>query len=66
MTRDRQRQLINDSINEMMNEAFDIVLYGKMGLISKNEACDALWELLTNINYEIRNCNRVRIKVLMN
>ncbi|WP_264890765.1 hypothetical protein [Vulcanisaeta souniana] len=48
------KHLIMGSIADLINEAFRAVAYGRTGLIDKEEALDRLWELLVNIDYEIK------------
>ena len=44
----------------LMKKAFDLVLYGRMSkdVKAKNDAFDALWEVLINMEYELRRKNQ--------
>jgi len=44
----------------LMKKALDLVLYGRMSkdVRAKNDALDALWEILINIEYELRMQNQ--------
>jgi len=43
-----------------MKKAFDLVLYGRSArdIKTKNDAFDALWEILISIEYELRKKNQ--------
>jgi len=60
------RQLVRYSINGFINEAFRVIEHGKRGLMSKDEALDELWELLINIDYEIKSGKQVMTETLVN
>jgi len=44
----------------LIKKAFDLVLYGRMSkdVKTKNDAFDGLWEILINMEYEIRMRNQ--------
>jgi len=43
-----------------MKKALDLVLYGRMSkdVKAKNDALDALWEILINMEYELHRKNQ--------
>jgi len=43
-----------------MKKAFDLVLYGRSArdIKTKNDTFDALWEILINMEYELRRKNQ--------
>jgi len=44
----------------LMKKALDLVLYGRSArdVKTKNDAFDALWEILINMEYELRKKNQ--------
>ncbi|GAB6947445.1 hypothetical protein JCM16161A_15750 [Vulcanisaeta sp. JCM 16161] len=41
-------------VEELIDRALGIIINARRGLIDKDEALDALWEFLINIDYEVR------------
>ncbi|WP_243676248.1 hypothetical protein [Vulcanisaeta distributa] len=66
MVRSRQRRLVRETLNDFINEAFRVIAYGKVGSMKGDDALDVLWELLVNIDYEVKRSRCSRIKALMN
>jgi len=44
----------NTDLDSLIKCAFNAIIMAKLGLVSKDEALDALWEYLVNIDYEIK------------
>ena len=42
------------SVEELIDRALTIIIKARKGLIDKDDALDALWEYLINIEYEVR------------
>ncbi|GAB6948176.1 hypothetical protein JCM16161A_23060 [Vulcanisaeta sp. JCM 16161] len=57
---------MSESIIEFINEAIRVIELGRRGLMSRDEALDTLWELIMNIDYEVRRRKYPRIEALMN
>ncbi|MGC8543079.1 MAG: hypothetical protein ACP5NQ_03980 [Vulcanisaeta sp.] len=47
-------------IEKIIERALKTIIDAKRGLIDKEEAFDALWEYLMNIDYELQTKYRVR------
>ncbi len=63
----KPRQAANESMAKLINDSLKVIeLSKKGGLMSKDEALDALWELIINIEYEVKNGKCIRIEALMN
>jgi hypothetical protein len=41
-------------LDSLIKCAFNAIIMAKLGLVNKDEALDALWEYLVNIDYEIK------------
>ena len=52
------------NVGELLNEALRLVMLIRLGR-ARTEDVDALWEILTNIQYEITRKGKC-VKVLMN
>ena len=44
----------NGCFEELIDRALTIIIKARKGLIDKDDALDALWEYLINIEYEVR------------
>lgn len=42
------------SLEKLLDCAFKAIIEARLGLVGKDEALDALWEYLVNIDYEIK------------
>ena len=47
-------------MEKFLDCAFRAIIEAKLGLVDKDEALDALWEYLVNIDYEIRRLRMAR------
>ncbi len=41
-------------LTELIECALNAIIAAKLGLVNKDEALDALWEYLVNIDYEVK------------
>ncbi len=62
----KTRQVTNESMTKLINDALKVIELSKKRLMNKDKALDILWELLVNIKYEIKSSKCTGIKVLMN
>ncbi|WP_054842109.1 hypothetical protein [Vulcanisaeta distributa] len=60
--RQRGGQLMGESIDGLISKAFKVIELRKRGLISDDEALDALWEIIINIEYETRRSESLRVE----
>ncbi|WP_243666044.1 hypothetical protein [Vulcanisaeta sp. JCM 16159] len=48
------KRTIKQCKEKFLDCAFDVIVKAKLGLIDKDEAFDALWEYLINVEYEVK------------
>ena len=46
-------------LSKFLDCAFRAIVEAKLGLVNKDEALDALWEYLVNIDYEVRKLREI-------
>ena len=46
-------------LGKFLDCAFRAIVEAKLGLVNKDEALDALWEYLVNIDYEVRKLREI-------
>jgi len=46
------------NLDRFLNCAFKAIVQARLGLIDKDEALDALWEYLVNIDYEVKRLKK--------
>ncbi|ADN50009.1 hypothetical protein [Vulcanisaeta distributa] len=51
-------KIIKRCREKFLDCAFDVIVKARLGLVDKDEALDALWEYLVNIDYEVRMLER--------
>ncbi|WP_054842903.1 hypothetical protein [Vulcanisaeta distributa] len=49
---------LGTELDKFLDCAFRAVIEAKLGLVDKDEALDALWEYLVNIDYEVKILER--------
>ncbi|WP_054852946.1 hypothetical protein [Vulcanisaeta distributa] len=52
------KRTIKQCKEKFLDCAFDVIVKAKLGLIDKDEAFDALWEYLVNVEYEVKILER--------
>ncbi len=50
--------MLGTELNKFLDCAFRAIIEAKLGLVDKDEALDALWEYLVNIDYEVKVLER--------
>lgn len=57
----RNKHFLNDNVAWMLSKAMRIIIKAKLGRIDINNALDSIWELIINIDYELKAHKRGKI-----
>lgn len=59
------KRTIKQCKEKFLDCAFDVIVKAKLGLIDKDEAFDALWEYLINVEYEVKMLEKKELMQVM-